>query len=1426
QTKSFKLPPGLTGVYQLFVLTDQVDATCGGPCVPGQPRGTHGGNRVPESDEQDNFVYQMISIFAPPAPDLQISSVGGPLTAFGGDVVSVSYTGINAGETSIQGKIWTDQVYLSNSPIFEGSMRRLLDERRVSSPLAPDSSYTGVFNIQLPYDVAGPFYFHVLADARNEVLEYAQESNNTRSAEAPIEVTLRPPADLQISNLQTPNQAQSGDRISIGWIVSNVGANAPTENRWADRVYLSPLDTFNRENAIEIGAFFQKSGNSLDIGTQYSAATIGNIPDGLAGTFYIYALTDADQTVFEFTFESNNLIRSSTPIQISQAPYPDLTVSKIFINNTQSLKDFFTVEWTIHNQGPGTTQTAWKDYIYLSADTQFNLDHDRLLGQFASPKGLASNESYTNRVTIPLPQDLSAGAYTLFIYTDAENQVFELATEDNNLISTDLLQITPVQIVRTYSDLEVLASAVPTLVSSGESLRVSWKVINQGPVITDAIAWQDRVFLSLDNQLSADDPFLGFTNQAGALSADSSYTAATQIRIPEGLSGSYFLLLVADHAHQVRNDTLRQNNILATSISIQLSSSPDLRVRDLSGPAQALAGQQIEVSYRVENQGSSAEKVWRDALYLSDSPDLSGQLVLIAQAPRDTLLAPGDSVPQSLAGILPRYASGPYYLVVKTDFQNQIYEHLGEDNNLVSTLIQVAVPLPADLIVSQVEAPEVGLLGDTIQLHYTIQNVGTNPAIGSLRNNLHFSTDQAFDGNQDPLLLSQDFYLELAPGASLSRPARHVLRDITAGSYYTLARSNTLNQIRETGIDNNVGVSTTSIRIDAEALTLAQSTQTFLNFGQYLYYKVDVAEGLDLLLNIISDQEEGLNEVYVAFNRVPSPLDFEFRNEAAALDQEILIPSTQKGTYYILLLSQTRFATPQNLEIIAQTLPFSLLSITPQRLGQGRVTSRIRGAGFRPGIQVGLRDQNEAIVAQAQVFDLISSMNLKVRWQLQDVPLGIYDLVLTNPDQVQVVLENAVTVEPVREADLSVEALNPGVIRRGRSARFEYVFENTGNVDVSFAKGEFLVLPSANLKTIDTEGGVQKRSAFTADTSLTEWIDYGGFRHIPFLAKNLGVGETFSVDLDFDQVDGAAFPIQARANPLSAPDFIRLGLSIAERVRQNALVHPELYPLDEYPPLLNLLQDPCLFMDSVMAIYFRLGILTPEDTIGLGSLCSQYEVDVLKSPSTAYYPDLVWGENERFLWEINRANGLAGSNPGWDLLRVAGPLVITSSPENPFIITIASLSSYDNTPSFLGSWGPGYNYCWPVVIASGGIQGFDPSRVQLDTAPFEAYNNLYGGTFALEQKGDTLFICFKPVSLTLVRMAFRAIPVIRAKMVVPVGLVGPAMALPRQATAEKVVPVAPAMAKCLQDQADRVAPAEPDKVLTLPEKVGKAVQAD
>ena len=132
------------------------------------------------------------------------------------------------------------------------------------------------------------------------------------------------------------------------------------------------------------------------------------------------------------------------------------------------------------------------------------------------------------------------------------------------------------------------------------------------------------------------------------------------------------------------------------------------------------------------------------------------------------------------------------------------------------------------------------------------------------------------------------------------------------------------------------------------------------------------------------------------------------------------------------------------------SVPLGLYAVAPARGGNtGPVTVYVSGQGIVPGatIRLELAGQTDRIGTVASMASDGSS--LTATFPLAGAALGVWDVVVTNPDTSTATLAAAFTVESGREPEIFGDVLGRGllVVRAGREQTFFILYGNRGNVD-------------------------------------------------------------------------------------------------------------------------------------------------------------------------------------------------------------------------------------------------------------------------------------------------------------------------------------------------------------------------------------------
>jgi subtilase family serine protease len=1050
-----KLPRGIDSNYYFLVKTDAND------------------NVFEFQNEGDNFgVGGPTDVDLTPPPDFQVTAVNAPAQGFSGQPLTLTWTVTNEGTGRNLETSWYDEVFMSTDDVLDGSDRSLGRFNR-SGTLNSGTGYNLSQSVTLPIGVSGDFFFFVRTDALNQVYENVFDSNNTGYDTTATKINLTPPPDLEVEFVDAPAIASASRPLTINYRVTNFGATATPNSSWTDAFYLSTDTQLDTNTDFKLGE--RSRFGTLDIGVSYDNSATFTLPNGLSGTYYAFVVTDSGNNVFELD-NDNNVVFDSTPINISSSP-ADLVVSATAPTTAEAGKAI-RVEWTVTNQGIGDTAVInWTDSIVASSDAVLGNGDDVLLANFERNGLLNPGASYSRQELVTIPFNL-IGNYNLFVATDANNRVYEATNEGNNSAVQTL------SITRQTPDLQVTGVSIPTTALSGQALTVDWTVKNSGTGKTNALFWYDDVYLSTDAVISNNDRFLGRVYRSGALEGSTEYSVSRSFNLPIDLQGEFYTIVRTDSSDRVLETPFENNNDLVSSGTTNISLSPvaDLVIASVDAASTGISSQLLNVTWTVSNDGaaSTGSSSWYDAFYLSRDQffDRSSD-TYIGYKVRTEDLAAGASYTDTTSFRIPQGLSGPFYVFAVSDSGNNINELSGELNNVGydANSTEISLPQPSDLVIGTITIPANAVPGQNATISYTVINQGTNAALGSWFDTIYISADNQWDVG-DALFGRVQHNGDVAIGGSYSETLTAALPGVLPGDYYAIVKSDIRNQIPESNENNNLKASLDQFNADAERLDLGTADTGSLAQGQAVYYKVDVAAGETLRVKFDSASTTAANELYIRYGDMPSRSQFDVAfSDALSPDQEVVIPSTRGGTYYILAYGTDVGGGTANYSINADILPFGIESLFVNSIGnQGTATVGIKGAKLTPTTQFVLTDSSSTVIRVADKLTdktILNPSSAYATFNTDGLVPGNYFI--------QAIAENLAS-EPIPlkiingSGELLLDVNTPANARPNQSIEFVINYRNVG---VSDLLPPLILVKSKSGNTLTVAGGTGEFSNST-----------------------------------------------------------------------------------------------------------------------------------------------------------------------------------------------------------------------------------------------------------------------------------------------------------------------------------------------------------
>ena len=474
---------------------------------------------------------------------------------------------------------------------------------------------------------------------------------------------------------------------------------------------------------------------------------------------------------------------------------------------------------------------------------------------------------------------------------------------------------------------------------------------------------------------------------------------------------------------------------------------------------------------------------------------------------------------------------------------------IGSDGTMVRQQDFGETHLRADLFVSPASllvSPAAANVGQPLSVSWSVQNIGTAPAVGSWQDAVYISPTPTL-GAAAQLLVTIPHDGPLAAGGEYPGHATIDVPPIAAGTYYVIVQSDRRNQVFEGEFHankaNNI-TSSTALEVTIPTLVLGEPrNDQFTAVGQSRYYQVVVPEGATLWLQLTSSAPTGANELYLRAGAPPTVDEFDAHVANLTPGGQLTFGPARAGTYFIQVHNQWGPADGSQFTLTASSPDFAVLGISNSRGGNtGTVTVRVDGAGFDDWTTVELVRNSQRIPAVWQ--HLTGSTQLDVTFDLIGVPAGVYDLravrgvdlVEVDPDTGKAIrvpydtgeasLPGAFEVVAGGSADVQVETAYPSAARAGQGFSFLITVTNQGLVDAPLP---VLYVRSPNATPVSMQSDVS-----ATDSDQLHLVILGQ-RH----RRVLGPGETIQVRCYAfaNQPDESLFSVSNLANMPESLDW-------------------------------------------------------------------------------------------------------------------------------------------------------------------------------------------------------------------------------------------------------------------------------------------------
>ncbi len=978
-----------------------------------------GSQQVLEGAHEDNNLDRSTMAATLALPDLTVRHVT-YTEAPNQQSITINWELANMGEGTLSQQAIVEHITINNEEVAQ-----------VESSLSLQAGESQHHSYQIPFRCAEQLQVNIHARADVD----ADTTNNRSSATIDIHTP-----DLMPTAITTDRDTlTAGTSVALQWRIANKGETEVVDFELTDDIYLSTTTTFDQSQSVKVGTITRVANISPEstIATEMKL----DIPEGLAGTYYLHIMTNADQRLCEGKNTFGNHL-ASAPIQVLATSYPDLAVTRCQVADTLTIGQSFSVNYAVSNSQQAqvvVNQRNWTDKIYLSTNFIFDEAQASLLYEAEQSRSLAIGESYEQTVSFSLPTNLVQGDYYLFTIANADGDLYETST-DNNIKRSQRIFIKNYPI-----DLAVRGIEGKDTLTQGEETSFKVTIKNSSAVATQLSEWTDALYLSADMTLDDGDIRLATNQHRSTLPSNGEYEVLFDVTMPYEMGNSAYLIAVAD-LYNSQGDIRYANNTFAKPIFLTATAAPDLAISQLRLLTDAVAGQPAQLSYVITNKGDKdiSKEEWNDKLFLMGENNL-----LLTNALRTgKTVAKGTSYTDTITFTIPTSVIGKTSLYVNANANQRIHEALWT-NNIDTIEVLVCQPAQGDLAIAHIQAQSTVTSGQRITIGWTLQNKGDYALRGSnLKELVYLSEDKQYDiGDQLIGTTTNDIFLPLNATAQHTISAK--IHGVKEGYYYLIVKTDADNTFAELNEENNTAVTTEPIRILLQRLPFNTAVTDTLEDGYANDYLLVVGNNTNETVRICIKSGDSLtgaiNRIYVQHNEVGGPLQYTFSSDAS-IHPEVYIPSTESDYYGIHIEGLAADGSQQPIVIRADILPFELTSVSPAFGGNtGKVTLELEGARFSDSTQVTLVSATETIIAESIVC--VDAHKLYAQFDLTGKNTGLYTI--TAQDRAQTSsLPQAFEIRAGEPTTLFTNLLFPANAKPNQVVRMTLEFGNDGNVDI------------------------------------------------------------------------------------------------------------------------------------------------------------------------------------------------------------------------------------------------------------------------------------------------------------------------------------------------------------------------------------------
>ncbi|MBO2525739.1 MAG: hypothetical protein CW341_08590 [Bacteroidetes bacterium] len=645
-----------------------------------------------ENDVDTNNMF--ITTFHVSPPDLMVTNVLVPDTAWSGSVIPVSYTIRNISEGTAYRRYaehpddWlTDSIFIGTTPnSYANGVARCVRVVKRSGffQLPGGEERVMTENVAIPDGLSGPVYIFVKFNAKRQLNENNHYDNNLGTSRE-FTAMLSPWPDIHVTSLTVPSVIYTFSPFTVEYTVRNDGITALN-----NEVYHGFVNSVYPFLSVEQSpTYVENDILNLGVGEEVTK-TVELMMGSDTNCNFLHMYVDHSNSVYEHTGEDNNHVVSN---RFDVRSYPlDMAIMEIEGPDTVHWGQTVNYRIKVKNLSDVPSIYPFNQLGELAGETGHS--YRNLFRSITQNAIVQPGEEYWVSYEFVIPDGSPATLYFNASVKRGVEASWRGENPDVNMSNNTMSKSLTINSVP-LPDLAVSGAAVLDEVYAGQPARLVYRVKNVGddPLVAqswrDLLWYRDGIFVENIQILNS------VWHENMTLNPGESFMDTVEFTIPLPFAGDNSVyqngktLVMTINKDNTVYEYNRNNNEIRLQIQINTQPAGDLIVTDLVNDNTVVSGGEMHVQWNVQNVGEHpiVGRGFKSLVYISVDTIFDVNDRLLGSVSADYVgFAVGGSLQQSLVERVSGLAIGEYYLIVKTDVNNSFNEVNDDNNSICSTL--------------------------------------------------------------------------------------------------------------------------------------------------------------------------------------------------------------------------------------------------------------------------------------------------------------------------------------------------------------------------------------------------------------------------------------------------------------------------------------------------------------------------------------------------------------------------------------------------------------------------------------------------------------------------------------------------------------------------------------------------------------------